>query len=84
MEKIGHFLDRADDDLYYQLKDRGLLKKQATEEISKRLDVADILRRASTKKWDGGGYAIAGMMGHGDAFVRDPAETTPSILLLRS
>ena len=47
MEKIGHFLDEANDDLYYQLKDEGYTKKQASEEISKRLDVADILRRAS-------------------------------------
>ena len=77
MEKIGHFLDEANDDLYYQLKDEGYTKKQATEEISKRLDVADILRRAS-KKWDGG-YTIAGMMGHGDAFVlRDPAGIRPT------
>ena len=77
MEKIGHFLDEANDDLYYELKDDGYTKKQATEEISKRLDVADILRRAS-KKWDGG-YTIAGMMGHGDAFVlRDPAGIRPT------
>jgi amidophosphoribosyltransferase len=77
MEKIGHFLDEANDDLYYQLKDEGYSKKQATEEISKRLDVSDILRRAS-KKWDGG-YAMAGMMGHGDAFVlRDPAGIRPA------
>ena len=77
MEKIGHFLDEANDDLYYQLKDEGYTKKQATEEISKRLDVADILRRAS-KKWDGG-YAMAGMLGHGDAFVlRDPAGIRPT------
>ena len=77
MEKIGHFLDEANDDLYYQLKDEGYTKKQATEEISKRLNVADILRRAS-KKWDGG-YAMAGMMGHGDAFVlRDPAGIRPA------
>ena len=77
MEKIGHFLDEANDDLYYQLKEEGYSKKQATEEISKRLDVADILRRAS-KKWDGG-YAMAGMMGHGDAFVlRDPAGIRPA------
>jgi amidophosphoribosyltransferase len=77
MEKIGHFLDEANDDLYYQLKEEGYSKKQATEEISKRLDIADILRRAS-KKWDGG-YAMAGMMGHGDAFVlRDPAGIRPA------
>jgi amidophosphoribosyltransferase len=32
----------------------------------------------SAKKWDGG-YAIAGMIGHGDAFVmRDPAGIRPA------
>lgn len=77
MEKIGHFLDEANDDLYYQLKDEGYTKKEATAEIAKRLDVADILKRAS-RKWDGG-YAMGGMMGHGDSFVlRDPAGIRPA------
>ena len=76
MEKIGHFLDEANDDLYYELKAEGYSKKEATAEIANRLDLADILRRAS-KKWDGG-YAMAGMTGHGDSFVlRDPAGIRP-------
>ena len=77
MEKIGHFLDEANDDLYYELKKEGVTKKEATAEIAKRLDVAQVLRNSS-KKWDGG-YAMAGMMGHGDAFVlRDPAGIRPA------
>ncbi|MEY2963502.1 MAG: hypothetical protein RL754_763 [Bacteroidota bacterium] len=77
MEKIGHFLDEANDDLYYELKEQGITKKEATAEIARRLDVAQVLRNAS-KKWDGG-YAMAGMMGHGDAFVlRDPAGIRPA------
>ena len=77
MEKIGHFLDEANDDLYYQLKAEGYSKKEATAEIANRLDLADILRRAS-KKWDGG-YAMAGMTGHGDSFVlRDPSGIRPA------
>ena len=77
MEKIGHFLDEANDDLYYELKAEGYSKKAATAEIANRLDLADILRRAS-KKWDGG-YAMAGMTGHGDSFVlRDPAGIRPA------
>lgn len=77
MEKIGHFLDEANDDLYYELKAEGYSKKEATAEIANRLDLADILRRAS-KKWDGG-YAMAGMTGHGDSFVlRDPAGIRPA------
>ena len=77
MGKIGHFLDEANDDLYYELKAEGYSKKEATAEIANRLDLADILRRAS-KKWDGG-YAMAGMTGHGDSFVlRDPAGIRPA------
>ena len=77
MEKIGNFLDEANDDLYYELKAEGYSKKEATAEIANRLDLADILRRAS-KKCDGG-YAMAGMTGHGDSFVlRDPAGIRPA------
>ena len=77
MEKIGHFLDEANDELYYELKAEGYSKKEATAEIANWLDLADILRRAS-KKWDGG-YAMAGMTGHGDSFVlRDPAGIRPA------
>ena len=60
------FMEEVEEDIAIQLK------KEATAEIANRLDLADILRRAS-KKWDGG-YAMAGMTGHGDSFVlRDPA-----------
>ena len=77
MEKIGHFLDEENDRLYYELKEEGYTKKEATAEIAKRLDVAGVLKSAS-KKWDGG-YAMAGMMGHGDSFVlRDPAGVRPA------
>ncbi len=78
MEKIGHFLDDEVEDLYYNLRDtEGLSKKDASPVIGERLDVARILRRAS-KNWDGG-FAMAGMLGHGDAFVlRDPAGIRPA------
>ena len=77
MEKIGHFLDEENDRLYYELKEQGYTKKESTAEIAKRLDVAEVLRSAS-KKWDGG-YAMAGMMGHGDSFVlRDQAGVRPA------
>ena len=77
MEKIGHFLDEENDRLYYELKEEGYSKKEATAEIARRLDVAGVLKSAS-KKWDGG-YAMAGMMGHGDSFVlRDPAGVRPA------
>ncbi|KGO81178.1 amidophosphoribosyltransferase [Flavobacterium beibuense F44-8] len=77
MEKIGHFLDEEVIDLYQECKKEGFSKQEASAEIAKRLDIANILKRAS-KKWDGG-YAMAGMMGHGDAFVmRDPAGIRPA------
>lgn len=78
MEKIGHFLDDEIENLYLHLRDNeGVSKKDATPIICERLDIARILRRAS-KNWDGG-YAMAGMLGHGDAFVmRDPAGIRPA------
>ncbi|MFK7049646.1 Amidophosphoribosyltransferase [Flavobacterium columnare] len=77
MEKIGHFLDDEVTDLYQKCKEEGLSKQEASPVIAERLDVGRILRRAS-KNWDGG-YAMAGLIGHGDAFVtRDPAGIRPA------
>ncbi|MBU2995768.1 amidophosphoribosyltransferase [Cellulophaga baltica] len=77
MEKIGHFLDDAVSKLYKQIKKEGFNKQEASALIADRLNVAKILRRAA-KNWDGG-YAMAGLLGHGDAFVlRDPAGIRPT------
>ena len=77
MEKIGHFLDRQVEKLYKNAKNEGLSKIEASSVIADRLNIAKILRK-SAKKWDGG-YAMAGMLGHGDAFVlRDPAGIRPA------
>ncbi|HKX86243.1 MAG TPA: hypothetical protein VJL37_06205, partial [Flavobacterium sp.] len=77
MEKIGHFLDDEVTDLYQECKNEGLSKQEASPVIAERLNVGRILRRAS-KNWDGG-YAMAGLLGHGDAFVtRDPAGIRPA------
>ena len=77
MEKIGHFLDEAVTDLYQECKNNGLSKREASPVIAEKLDIAQILKRAS-RGWDGG-YAMAGLLGHGDAFVfRDPAGIRPS------
>ena len=77
MEKIGHFLDDEVTDLYQKCKEEGLTKQEASPVIAERLDIGRILRRAS-KNWDGG-YAMAGLIGHGDAFVtRDPAGIRPA------
>lgn len=77
MEKIGHFLDEEVTDLYQECKTGGLSKREASPVIAEKLDVVKILKRAS-KGWDGG-YAMAGLFGHGDAFVfRDPAGIRPA------
>jgi len=77
MEKIGHFLDDAVSKIYKDLKKEGYNKRDASPQIAERLKVAKILRRAA-KNWDGG-YAMAGLIGHGDAFVlRDPAGIRPA------
>ncbi|TGV02269.1 amidophosphoribosyltransferase [Flavivirga rizhaonensis] len=77
MEKIGHFLDDAVSKIYKDLKKEGYNKREASPLIAERLKVAKILRRAA-KNWDGG-YAMAGLIGHGDSFVlRDPAGIRPA------
>jgi amidophosphoribosyltransferase len=77
MEKIGHFLDVENDELYKNYKAKGLENKQIYAKIADELDVEKILKRASAD-WDGG-YAMAGLFGHGDAFVlRDPSGIRPA------
>jgi len=77
MEKIGHFLDSEVAKLYKKLKKEGFNKNAASPQIVERLNVAKILRKSS-RDWDGG-YAMAGMLGHGDAFIlRDPAGIRPA------
>ncbi len=77
MEKIGHFLDKENDKLFKKFKEQNDKNYEISKLIQKHLDVASILRESS-KKWDGG-YAMCGMIGHGDAFVlRDPNGIRPA------
>ena len=77
LEKIGHFLDKENEELYRKLKSEGFSKRESTQKIESDLDLRKVLNRSSAA-WDGG-YAIAGMLGHGDAFVlRDPAGIRPA------
>lgn len=77
MEKIGHFLDDEVTHLYKECKNEGFSKKDASPIIGDRLNIQRILERAS-RNWDGG-YAMAGLLGHGDSFVmRDPAGIRPA------
>jgi len=77
MEKVGHFLDDAVSKIYKNLKKEGYSKSECSPLIAERLNIAKILKRAA-KNWDGG-YAMAGLLGHGDSFVlRDPAGIRPA------
>ena len=77
MEKMGHFIDDEVTSLYEKLKKEGVNKKDASPLIEARINIKKVLKN-SAKNWDGG-YAMAGMLGHGDAFVlRDPAGIRPA------
>ena len=77
LEKIGHFLEEEVSQLYIQAKEKGFNKKDASPFIEENLDLQNVLKRSS-KNWDGG-YAMAGLVGHGDAFVlRDPNGIRPT------
>lgn len=77
MERIGHFLDDAVAKLYEKAKNKDLNKQEASPYIVEHLKIPKILRR-SASNWDGG-YAMAGLLGHGDAFVlRDPSGIRPA------
>ena len=61
---------------YFQVRQSSPLQTEIIESL-KELNIQKILRRAS-KNWDGG-YAMAGLIGHGDAFVvRDPWGIRPA------
>lgn len=77
MEKIGHFLDEENQELFDKYHKEGLPNAKITSKIIENLNVQKILKDA-TKKFDGG-YAMAGLLGHGDAFVlRDPNGIRPA------
>ena len=78
MERIGHFLDTAVEELIDELREAGVKDKQQRSQIvAERLDLQDILTKAAAP-WDGG-YTMAGLVGHGDSFVlRDPNGIRPA------
>jgi amidophosphoribosyltransferase len=77
LEKIGHFLDVENDRLAAIHRQLGYNEKQITKVIAEKMDVRAILAN-SALDFDGG-YALAGLIGHGDAFVlRDPAGIRPA------
>ena len=76
MEKIGHFLDLENQDLFNKYKGH-YSNEEITEIIENELDLGNVLRRAC-KDFDGG-YAMAGVAGHGASFIaRDPSGIRPA------
>lgn len=77
LEKIGHFLDEENHKLYESYKPKGFSNRDVYNLIGQELNIGNILRKSS-EMWDGG-YAMCGLMGHGDAFVlRDPSGIRPA------
>jgi amidophosphoribosyltransferase len=78
MEKIGHFIDDEVAKLYEKIKKEfNVSKKEASPMIEEQINLKKVLKK-SAKNWDGG-YAMAGLLGHGDAFVlRDPSGIRPA------
>ncbi len=77
LEKIGHFLDEANDSIFRKYRKEGMKQTAITDKIIEKLDLGLVLRKA-TRAFDGG-YVIAGMLGHGDLFVlRDPSGIRPA------
>lgn len=81
MERIGHFLDVENERLVREFKNEGYSNYDISPLIAEHLNIVQVLKDAS-KKWDGG-YVMAGLLGHGDAFVlRDPLGIRPSFFYM--
>tara|TARA_B100000780_G_scaffold279172_1_gene256161 strand:+ start:16855 stop:18747 length:1893 start_codon:yes stop_codon:yes gene_type:complete len=77
LEKIGHYLDVENQVRFDALKAEGLNHQSISEKIADTLDLEGVLKSAA-EGFDGG-YAMCGMLGHGDAFVlRDPNGIRPA------
>jgi len=77
LENVGHRLDEEHERLFRLYREQGNSKKEASALVERDINLVTVLRKAS-RNWDGG-YAMAGMTGHGDAFViRDPAGIRPA------
>ncbi len=77
LEKFGHFLDEENERLYRKFREAGYSKKAISPLITQNLSVKNVLQNSSEDL--DGGYSMAGMIGHGDAFVlRDPNGIRPA------
>ena len=77
LEKIGHFLDMENEELFRKFEHNSDNTQHIYKQIAENINIERILKKAS-EVWDGG-YAMAGLLGHGDAFVlRDPNGIRPA------
>jgi len=77
MERIGHFLDVANEHLYTKFKKEGYTRNEISRLIADEINLVKIMKNAA-KPWDGG-YVMGGILGNGDAFVvRDPNGIRPA------
>ncbi len=77
LEKIGHYIDDENQKLFDKYKAEGKSYIEISALIAKELDLQKVLKQ-SALDWDGG-YVMAGLLGHGDAFVlRDPSGIRPA------
>jgi amidophosphoribosyltransferase len=76
LERIGFCLDDEHEEIYRKHRADNLPGAEISRRINEEVDPARVLRFASAN-WDGG-YALAGVLGNGDAFVaRDPSGIRP-------
>lgn len=76
LEETGYHLDGANDILSSQASEEGVAGEKHARWIGERIHLPEIFRKAAAH-WDGG-YALAGIIGNGDAFaMRDPLGIRP-------
>lgn len=77
LEKIGHFLDMANQKVFDKYKKQGMTNAEITDKIVTELNLKKVLTKAM-RDFDGG-FVMTGLVGHGDAFVlRDPNGIRPA------
>jgi amidophosphoribosyltransferase len=76
LEETGYHLDAVNDKLSSDAAQQEITGNELSSWIGERIDLPNVFREAS-KHWDGG-YALAGIIGNGDAFaMRDPLGIRP-------
>lgn len=76
LEETGYHLDEMNDRLAKEAESEKVSGKEHARWIGERVNLPEVFRKASVN-WDGG-YALAGIVGNGDAFaMRDPLGIRP-------